>query len=345
MPDLIVLDQNVCLHISRFYFGKSRDHAEDIEQLLLSFPYSRFRSSTHITSGWGVEENAWKRTGEFDEMQKRSLQWATERVLDWEPERVKAEFSNKQPPWKRDKKWAKGVPFPWKDHHPLQGLIMSYAPMLRLSSLFQGASKRGGRWAFDQYVEWMMHEFGYLLSYESALAAQALLGEGNAKTDARGIFHLGGGESPDKLANKAWSAAWDMQYARLIDLGPMGLARIAHRRFRKVAIVTQDDDLVDSKSRAQHIETIRGYSMYLMPSEVELSGSKHVDDLGYGISLLKRTKPRNPRCDPMEALDTLERSIGVQRRTITAFRQHPGGDVSPSLLAQLKELDERKQIG
>ncbi|SLF29697.1 Uncharacterised protein [Mycobacteroides abscessus subsp. bolletii] len=344
LPDLIVLDQNVCLHIKGFYFGESREYNEDLRKLLLTFPYSRFLSATHITSGWAIEENAWSRSGDFNALNKRKVQWATERVLSWEPAQVEFEFSHRLAPGDRDKKWMKGVPLPAMGAHPLQGLIMSYAPMLRLCGLFVEAKRRGGdhgrRWAFDQFNEWMMNDFGYLLSYEGALAAQALLGEGNQRNAARGIFHLSGNESPDGVADKTWAAAWDMQYARLVDFGPSGLLKIANRKFRKIAVVTEDSDPFILKSRAQLKETIGTSSIYTMPSDVEISGSKYVEDFGYGISLLQRARPRPPGADPFKALDALERSMGVERRTISGFLRSPG-DVSPSLIQMLRGLDER----
>ncbi|WP_145044213.1 hypothetical protein [Mycobacteroides abscessus] len=347
LPDLIVLDQNVCLHIKGFYFGESREYNEDLRELLLTFPYSRFLSATHITSGWAIEENAWSRSGEFNALNKRKVQWATEKVLSWEPKRVEFEFTHRTPPGDRDRKWAKGVPIPEQGAHPLQGLIMSYAPMLRLCSLFAEAKRRGGQagrlWAFDQFNEWMLNDFGYLLSYEGALAAQALLGEGNQRNAARGLFHLSGNESPDEVADKTWAAAWDMQYARLVDFGPAGLMQIANRKFRKVAVVTEDTDPFILKSRAQLQDTIGTSSIYTMPSDVEIPESKYVEDFGYGISLLKRTSPRPPGADPFKALDTLERSMGVERRTISAFVRCPGG-ISSALLATLKQLDARKSL-
>lgn len=345
VPDQIVLDQNVCIHIGKFYFGLTKEYNNDLQELLISFPYSKFFSKTHITSGWGIEENAWTRTGEFHPMRKRKFTWATEQVLNWEPARVRMEFAHPKSPSERDKDWAKGVPIPPKDRHPLMGVLMCYAPMLRLCSLFRETKRRGpdgGKWAFNQFIDWMMNSFGYLLSHEVALAAHALLAKGDARQVARGITHVGGQESPDELADKAWAAAWDMQYARLVDYGPMGIAQAGGRRFRKVAVVTEDDDSLIVNERAKHLQTIRGYSIYLMPSEIEIPPGEFTEDLGYGISLMRRTKPRNPNCDPLEALDTLERSLGVQRRTITAFRESPGSDASPSLLALLKELDERK---
>lgn len=341
VPDLIVLDQNVCIHIGKFYFGLTQEFNDDLVNFLLTYPYSALFSNTHITSGYGIEENAWKRTGEFDGMKKRTFQWATSQVLSWEPDRVRYEFSQPRPPCERDKLWMAGVPIPEQDRHPLMAVITSYAPLLRMCSLFDEAKRRGGQYAFDQFVEWMMNDFGYLLSYEIALAAQVFLGRGNAANAARGILHYGGNESPDKLADKAWAAAWDMQYARLVDFAPMKIADIPWRKFRRIAVVTDDKHPPAEKSRAHHIETIRGCSIYKMPSEVELKPSKFVTDMGYGVSLLQRTTPRGPDSDPLRALDTLERSLGVERRTITAFRQCPGDDASPSLLALVKELDER----
>lgn len=104
--------------------------------------------------------------------------------------------------------------------------------------------------------------------------------------------------------------------------------------------MTEDSDPFILKSRAQLKETIGTSSIYTMPSDVEISGSKYVEDFGYGISLLQRSKPRPPGADPFKALDTLERSMGVERRTISAFLQSPG-DVSPSLIQMLRGLDER----
>lgn len=342
VPDLIVLDQNVCIHIGKFYFGLTRDYNDDLEEFLLAYPFSKLFSATHITSAYGIEENAWKRTGEFDGMNKRTFQWSTSQVLSWDPERVRYEFSQKKPPCERDKKWIAGVPIPQQDRHPLMAVLMSYPPLLRMCSLFDDASRRGGQYAFDQFVEWMMNDFGYLLSYEIALAAQIFLGKGNTANAARGILHCGGKEPADEIADKAWAAAWDMQYARLVDYGPMKIAEIPFRRFKRIAVVTDDKHPPKEKSRAHHIETIRGCSIYQMPSEVELKPSKFVTDMGYGVSLLQRTTPRGPDSDPFRALDTLERSMGVERRTITAFRQYPGDGVSSSLLELVKELDERK---
>lgn len=42
LPDLIVLDQNVCLHIKGFYFGESREYNEDLRD---SYSPSRTQNS------------------------------------------------------------------------------------------------------------------------------------------------------------------------------------------------------------------------------------------------------------------------------------------------------------
>ncbi|PEG60155.1 hypothetical protein CQY21_13755 [Mycolicibacterium boenickei] len=186
----------------------------------------------------------------------------------------------------------------------------------------------------------MMNEFGYQLAYESALAAYTLLDK-KKQAEARGIFHIGGNETPDELADKAWAAAWDMQYARLVDMGPMGLMGFMDRKFRNIAVATEDSDPHDSKMRAQLIETIRNCAVYLMPSGVKIPESEFGSDLGYGVSFLRRTTPRKAGCDPLAALDSLERSMGVQRRTLTAFREYPGEDSSPAFLARLAQIDER----
>lgn len=342
-PDLLVLDQNICLHIAMFYFGQDCRHRPDLQKLLTRFPYSKHFSRTHISSGWGIEELSWKRTGEFDAKNTRYVRWATERVLSWDPDRVAFEFGHRHPPVDRDKKWRQGVPLPSKDRHPLYAILASYAPMLRLCSLFNEKKRRGkdgGEWAFNKYTDWMMNEFGYQLAYESALAAYTLLDK-NKQAQARGIFHIGGNETPDELADKAWAAAWDMQYARLVDMGPMGLMGFMDRKFKNIAVATEDSDPHDSKMRAQLIETIRNCAVYLMPSGVKIPESEFSCDLGYGVSFLRRTTPRKAGCDPLAALDSLERSMGVQRRTLSAFREYPGEDASPAFLARLAKIEER----
>ncbi|MGH3724197.1 MAG: hypothetical protein ACRDUS_08710 [Mycobacterium sp.] len=342
VPDQICLDQNVCIHIDGFYFGKSNARNEDLKKLLLTFPFSPYKSRTHINSGWAIEEYSWERTGEYHDVKKRSFQWAIQQMLNWDPERIHFEFAQRRPPCERDKIWKKNLlPIPAKTIHPLYYLILHYGPMLKLCSLFKEASRRGGKqgrvWAFNNFVAWMMDDFGYCIAYETALAKHALLeGDGNSRQEAQGIFHLGGKEAPEEMANKAWAAAWDMFYVRYAD--PSGLGKST--KYSKIAIASEDEDTPKAQSRARLVETIADTSLYISESEIELPPSEYSTDLGYGINFLSRSRPRDPKCDPYRALDDLERSLGVQHRTITGFLQSPGTAES-SLLETLERLDSR----
>lgn len=341
IPDQICLDQNICIHIDGFFYGKSRTYNEDLKNFLLAYPFSPLKSTTHISSGWAIEEYSWERTGEFHDLDRRPFQWAVQQVLNWDPDRIKFEFSHRHPPCERDKTWKKcRLPIPKKTQHPLYYLILHYGIILKLCSLFKEAKRRGGQqgreWAFNQFLSWMIDRHGYLLAYELALAKCALLPEDNkSRMAARNILHLGGTESPDEIADRAWAAAWDMFYVRYTDLN--GLALSQHKN---IALASEDRDTAAAMSRARLVEQISDVAVYVTESEFALPQNDYTTDLGYGVSVLGRSGPRDSTCDPYSALDDLERSLGVQRRTITAFRDCPG-PVESSLLESLERLDLR----
>lgn len=340
-PDQLCLDQNVCAHINGFYYGISNKYNEDLKKLLLAYPFSRYKSRTHINSGWAIEEYSWERTGKYLELERRPYQWAVQQVLNWEPDRVEFEFSQRRPPCERDKIWKKCLlPIPEKTSHPLFYLILHYGLILKLCSLIKEAARRGGQqgreWAFNQFLTWMIDCHGYLLAYEAALAKHALLSPDNAsRLKAQKILHLGGSELPDEMADKAWAAAWDMFYVRYAD--PSGLSP---SRYKKIAVVSEDRDPSDANSRARLVEQIADISVFTSESEFAPPESEYATDLGYGVSILSRTRPRDAECNPYRAVDDLERALGVERRTITAFLQCPG-EVGASLLESVRDLDSR----
>lgn len=341
IPDQILLDQNVCTDIYGFYYGISNKHREDLRNLLLSFPFSPYKSRTHINSGWAIEEYSWERTGEYHDLNRRSYEWAVQQVLNWEPARVELEFSQRRPPCERDKIWKKCLlPIPEKTSHPLFYLILHYGLVLKLCSLLKEAKRRGGQqgreWAFNQFLSWMIDCHGYLLAYEAALAKFVLLPSDNkTRLEARNILHLGGSETPDEMADRAWAAAWDMFYVRYAD--PSGLSPA---RYKNIAIVSEDDDPSEVNSRARLVEQISDLSVFISESEFDLPRSEYATDLGYGIKILSRSRPRDAEANPYRALDDLERALGVKRRTITAFLECPG-DVGSSLIESVKQLDCR----
>jgi hypothetical protein len=127
-----------------------------------------------------------------------------------------------------------------------------------------------------------------------------------------------------------------MFYVRYTD--PGGLAP---SQFKRIALASSDNDTSAAMSRARFVEQISDVSVYIAESEFELPPNEYTADLGYGISMLGRSRPRDSTCDPYSALDDLERSLGVQRRTITAFLDCPG-PVESSLLESLERLDRRE---
>lgn len=343
IPDELCLDQNICTYIYGFYYGLSNDHREDVKALLLAYPFSPYKSRTHISCGWAVEEYSWERTGEYKDVDKRKYDWAVKQVLNWDPERVEFEFSQRRPPCDRDRVWNRSkIPIPEKTIHPLSYLIMHYPPMLRLASLIKEAHRRGGKqgreWAFKQFAAWMTDELGYNNAYELAVAKDSLLPRDNSiRTAAQKVLHLSPTETPDTLAGKAWRAAWDMFYVRYVD--PSGLGNLISKR-KNIALVSRDTDTPDVNSRAHLVDIMGDLSIFRMESDFELPESEHVTDVGYGVQIYGRARPRSSKFAPYEALDDLERSLGVQRRTISAFLECPG-PLDPATRDLLETLDRR----
>ncbi|WP_195165481.1 hypothetical protein [Mycobacteroides abscessus] len=254
-PQMLVLDTNVAIDIEAFYFGDTerKFDRDALRELLVTFAFSQVESEmADINYRWAACETAWARDGSFRDTKVRSLRRAVDVVIHWEPEKVEKWFRASQPPWMRDKKWPTiPLPDPKRERLPDPHLFSSYAAILYLTNTFLSEtewSSRDVRVAVESYLDWMKNHLGVRGAYEFAAAISLFTGTPAEVGAARKLMklkelrRLANREqlSPDKLADYAWNAAWDITFVRTVDRMQLG----AEPGFaaQRACLVTRNDD-------------------------------------------------------------------------------------------------------
>lgn len=333
-PDVLILDNCVAIDIQKFYFERNFSGRESLRSLLLEFPIHKFGSTkTDINYGWASGQSLVLRSGELREYETRELRHAVERVLSWTPVEVEDNFSRRHPPVSRDRDWPRNaIPLTAddiNDNFPL--MCASYTALLYVLKLETERSKwkhRGSQYIINHLHEWMRSSLGVTLSYEFAVAVDLLACKGKRHSQARKLLHYGGDKNPDKLADSAWSAAWDVWFLRLPEGASYGLLPGAK---------TQVTHLVTADKDPAYLRSISELNVMFDAGDSQVVYHRsNWDDLEFitpvDMGRIVTTDPlddyarsrRNPKelaLQIVKTLDDLEAELKVESRTVTDERR------------------------
>lgn len=279
-PRRVVLDTNVAVDIEDFYYGAPRieSRRSDLCELLLELA-GRTRShyeAPDITFGFAISEACWRRGVGPDHGREKRMRRSLEVVTGWTKEEIKKNFNNRHPPANRDNRLKRGSLTSRKVRNPAEFLAARYGSLLYLAHLDQTRHKwksKGPLWALDDLVNWMTYELGVRSIYEMQLALDLLLGKEERRNGARRMLKLGGREAPDLLADRAWNAAWDIQFLSLTESMTYGLAGSGEVPWRETRLVTRNLDPGFLRMHAQ-MESIADAGRGRSPG-IELDWSNH----------------------------------------------------------------------
>jgi hypothetical protein len=229
----VVLDTNVAIDIEDFYYGRARvrSRVDELREVLhgLSAPMRTTSSVPDVNYAWAVLEACTSRTSGVDVNHERRMRRALQVVLGWTQEEIARNFSNRHPPANRDRLLKKGLPigvYEESDARPGQMLIARYGALLFLSHIDRSRSGRRNHKPLESlkaFVDWMTFDLGVRGVYETQLALDLLIGDRDRKNGARRLLKLSGAEDPETLANRAWNAAWDLEFLSLTERWSFGL--------------------------------------------------------------------------------------------------------------------------
>lgn len=232
-PGRFVLDSNVAIDIEDFYYGRPRAKRilPDLREILIQLAGDTraHQNAPDINYSLAILEACSTRTSPVDIYRERSLRRALTVVLGWSREELLSNFSNRHPPANRDKLLKAGLPIPPEDsagRHPGGTLAARYGAILFLCYLDQTrpAGRRFDRAeALERFIEWMTFQLGVRSAYETQLAIDLFLGSRDRMNGARRLLKLSGTENPNALADRAWNAAWDLEFLGLTERWSFGL--------------------------------------------------------------------------------------------------------------------------
>ena len=283
----LVLDTNVAIDIERFYFGSGHVDRPALRALLDRFPAAptyrgRVQSAWELEReadmnyGWAIFEATFTRTGQHDAVRARRMRHAMQTVLRWDPNRLDREFKNRHPPVNRDSHWPRvALPLDDEAHHPGALVGSAYGALLYLCKLDATRSRWRSRpidEVFSEFYAWISDELGVRGAYEIAAGIDFLVGSPKRRDGLRKMLKLGGGETADGLATKAWNAAWDLQFLRLTDSDALGLSP-ANKSIANTALVTRNIDpwLVRTQSRIRMVVNGKPYVFTELDDETNLT--------------------------------------------------------------------------
>lgn len=328
----LVLDTCVAIDLQHFYFGTASVDTVALQTMLLNFPNRNRASETvDINYGWACSESAWSRTSKFSPVAARQIDHAVGEILTWTSDRIAYEFEHRRPPVSRDKRWPKKVHLPNPDEIPnvYPILFSTYGAMLKvleLESTRQKWKSCGAEWAARHYHDWMRDDLGIMMSYELAVGIDMFLARGERRRSARKLFKYGGSETVDELADRAWNAAWDCFFTRLPEGltygllsgsdGPVSSMLVtANKDPRYLRMVSEVSGVVTSGDMAipLNMNTIDDTVEYSEAMRVLLNPSAQTT-----IARFKRD-PDSMRTQAMAAVDELEKSMGITKRTLGSY--------------------------
>ncbi|MGW5456384.1 MULTISPECIES: hypothetical protein [Nocardia] len=335
-PKRVILDTNVAIDIEKFFFGTGKVDRDALRQLLHQFPLAVHRSQTvDVVYGFAVNESSWTRTGKHDPRRAQSLAVACDRMFSWTAAEIDRAFANRHPPVNRDKAWPRQssvVGKPLLTDHPLRAVLVSYATVLHICHLDRTRAKwkhRGMPWAIERLTSWAENEFGALGSYEIAAAVRLFCGNSDEIRACRRVLKIGGNETPDAIADKAWNAAWDFVHVRLTDGLGLGLADRQTPPL-PTCLVTRDIDpanirlstrtgiIIDGGGSDQMVGVLADYVPSKSSEKQRVASSLKMDPM---------TAYRRAQRDPMAVFDQaitelerLESEMGVTCSTVAGFR-------------------------
>lgn len=250
VPRRLVLDTNVAIDIEDYYYGRAR--VERLLPALQSFLIEHagedptHSSAPDINYALAILESCSTRTSGIDLLRERRLRRALQVVLAWTRAEVTKNFSNRHAPANRDKLLRKGLPMPEVDgatDRPGAMLVARYGALLFLCHLERSRKSGDDSLArLKKFVDWMSFELGVRGVYETQLALDLFLGDKVRMNGARRLLKLGGREEPNTLADRAWNAAWDLEFLSMTERWSFGLTGSIVRDQRLTFLVTRNLD-------------------------------------------------------------------------------------------------------
>lgn len=325
----LILDTCVAIDMQNFYFGGSHVDRESLRLLLSEFPVDA-PFPTDLNYGWALSESGWPRSGVFNFPGTRSLKYAVSEMVEWGSDRIEYEFSQTDPPASRDAKWPRhaAMPDPSEASNSFPLIAGTYAAMLYICHLERTRKKwkqRGTSWAIQNYYDWMKDTLGVLLHFEFALGVDMLAARNVRKQSAQQLLKYGGSETPDEVADKAWNAAWDIWFMRLPEGLTYGLLHGAETAPAALVTANKDPGYIRQVSELRtFIDTGEGVVPFALNTwddtiqDAEFLKSLLRLDLMESLARSKRN-PKEVVQRVIATVDSLEREIGVERRSVAAY--------------------------
>lgn len=325
-PDLVILDTNVAIDIERFYFRGRSAAPTSLQPLLLEFPFRKLRSHcVDINYGWAASESCWKRGQGHDDLRRRRLTHSVGTVLQWPPERVRSEFARRRPPVDRDHAWPRQVPVRVAgDEHPDPRLflIVAYGSLLFLLSAYQ--DRRSGKQAplrvLERYRTWTSDVLGVRTSYAMVAAVDLVAGSLARRQAVCTMLKLGGAESSNQLAQKAWNAAWDMTFVSLTEGFSFGLGPFDDKQQSAVLVTrNHDPEYLRLASQLKMVIKERSGSMPFHQNQYELADGVDADQIVRLFSANPLEDLQRYRRDPESMADQAARAVHALESELGIF--------------------------
>lgn len=340
----VLIDTNVAADLTNFYFGEQRTDKDSLRKLLLMFPKAKLPGMRQvgISSGMAEQETLWGRLGELSSYRAsraRQIRHAMKQIVTWTPEEIEARFAHRHPPVNRDKSWPSPlITEADRGEHPLSVLIVTYAHLLYIAHLYRTTGQwkhnnLGRTWPIRALRDWGKDTFGWMGGYELAMAVTMFMDKGVPSGRIERLLKLNDQhDDPDAVADNVWNATWDVSFVRTADRLTYGLLPV---KPEKTCVIARDKDTKFVRA-VNEIKVIidNGRDMPVAAAFSTWSENlKEAEQLQELLDLnLLEGHYRNQR-DPavvlqqaLGALDDLEAQMGIQRRTVDAYRRF-GGDV------------------
>lgn len=266
----VFLDSNVLVHLEKLARGTSQEAARDVLVQALAVEISH----QVVLGGFAIAELSWDReTNHWDDDRAASLEatidaWfgagSITRALDLES--VQSAYVR-----------ASATPRPPKQDRyvPLEVTTSFYICLLKITELWQTASLKFSAVQrvdlYEEFVRWVMEEFGYNLSFPLRIAYDRLVGpqDGDHTMYIGKLMKFGKHRPLDVL----WSAAWDLAHLANVDLSAdPDFRRAIGPRSGGVLLVTDDNALPLFRERLSVRAAMRDgdYSLFVMASTSEV---------------------------------------------------------------------------
>jgi hypothetical protein len=333
-PTAYVLDTNVVIDMERFFFGHASmrlapgepSHArrEDLRRLLAEFAVRLHGGSVGLRYGLAVCEAGVKRDGSFNLSGYRTTFYAARTMVEWTESQIDRAFSNRHAPVSRDRTYLASRPRPPMPHTAVMELIgPSYGALLKISDLSKRRDNRPATRRIEEFLDWMMDTLGVCLPYETRVAVAMMAGTPEAKGKAQKLLKFSGSGDPDKMADNAWNAAWDLWFLRESEGHTFGMLRAQHEGASEVtALITRNYDPLWLREAGSIRATIDDGEQLHVLTEVRFDirvgaiGEKICelldDRLGRARSAVRMMRdPDEVSRVALEVVSDLERQIGV----------------------------------